>query len=131
MSTCFLCFHFCDEFRDDHAHAYQRPTGWCVRYWTPCFQCLLSRVTFAQIFLKLAPSCDFETSSRAVKTTVSTSRQIKVAPYSFLTARELVLKSRDGASFKKSTRKSRVTSTTASNSHRSSFSNHRCLFPMC
>ena len=56
---------------------------------------------------------------------------LKVAPYSFLTARELVSKSRDGASFKKSTRKSRVTSTTASNSHRSSFSNHRCSFPMC
>ena len=31
----------------------------------------------------------------------------KVAPYSFLTVRELVTKSRDGASFKKSTRKSR------------------------
>ena len=29
---------------------------------------------------------------------------LKVAPYSFLTARELVSKSRDGASFKKSTR---------------------------
>ena len=57
--------------------------------------------------------------------------RVKVAPYSFLTARELVSKSRDGASFKKSTRKSRVTSTTASNSHRSSFSNHRCSFPMC
>ena len=56
---------------------------------------------------------------------------IKVAPYSFLTARELVSKSRDGASFKKSTRKSRVTSTTASNLHRSSLSNHRCSFPMC
>ena len=72
VSTCFLCFHFCDEFRDDHAHAYQRPTGWCVRNWMPClltFQCLLSRVTFAQIFLNLSPSCDFETSSRAVKTT--------------------------------------------------------------
>ena len=55
----------------------------------------------------------------------------KVAPYSFLTARELVSKSRDGASFKKSTRKSRVTSTTASNLHRSSLSNHRCSFPMC
>ena len=35
---------------------------------------------------------------------------VKVVPYSFLTARELVSKSRDGASFKKSTRKSRVTS---------------------
>ena len=58
-------------------------------------------------------------------------REFKVAPYSFLTARELVSKSRDGASFKKSTRKSRVTSTTTSNSHRSSFSNHRCSFPMC
>ena len=32
----------------------------------------------------------------------------KVAPYSFLTARELVSKSRDGASLKKSTRKSRA-----------------------
>ena len=76
VSTCFLCFHFCDEFRDDHAHAHQRPTGWCVRNWMPClltFQCLLSRVTFAQIFLNLAPSCDFKTSSRAVKT----SRQTK------------------------------------------------------
>ena len=31
-----------------------------------------------------------------------------MAPYSFLTARELVSKSRDGASFKKSTRKSRA-----------------------
>ena len=30
----------------------------------------------------------------------------KVAPYSFLTVHELVSKSRDGASFKKSTRKS-------------------------
>ena len=56
---------------------------------------------------------------------------VKVAPYSFLTARELVLKSRDGARFKKSTRKSRATSTTASNSHWSNFSNHRCSFPMC
>jgi len=56
---------------------------------------------------------------------------VKVAPYSFLTARELVSKSRDGASFKKSTRKSRATSTTASNSHWSNFSNHRCSFPMC
>ena len=55
----------------------------------------------------------------------------KMAPYSFLTARELVSKSRDGASFKKSTRKSRATSTTASNSHWSNFSNHRCSFPMC
>ena len=36
----------------------------------------------------------------------------KVAPYSFLTARELVSKSRDGASFKKSTRKSRATRVT-------------------
>ena len=56
---------------------------------------------------------------------------LKVAPYSFLTARELVSKSRDGASFKKSSRKSRATSTTASNSHWSNFSNHRCSFPMC
>ena len=40
----------------------------------------------------------------------------KVDPYSFLTAHELVSKLRDGASFKKSTRKSRETSTTASNS---------------
>ena len=32
----------------------------------------------------------------------------KVAPYSFLTARKLASKSRDGASFKKSTRKSRA-----------------------
>ena len=56
---------------------------------------------------------------------------IKVAPYSFLSARELVSKSRDGASFKKSTRKSRATSTTASNSHWSNFSNHHCSFPMC
>ena len=56
---------------------------------------------------------------------------VKVAPYSFLTARELVSKSRYGASFKKSTRKSRATSTTASNSHWSNFSNHRCSFPMC
>jgi len=66
--------------RRPRAHAYQRPTGWCVRNWTPClltFQCLLSRVTFAQIFSKLAPSRDFETSLRAVKTTVSTSRQTK------------------------------------------------------
>ena len=55
----------------------------------------------------------------------------KVAPYSFLTARELVSKSRDGASFKKSTRKSRATLTTASNSHWSNFGNHRCSFPMC
>ena len=31
----------------------------------------------------------------------------KVAPYSFLTVREPVTKSRDGASFKKSARKSR------------------------
>ena len=37
--------------------------------------------------------------------------EFKVAPYSFLTARELVLKSRDGPSFKKSTRKSHATST--------------------
>ena len=56
---------------------------------------------------------------------------IKVAPYSFLTACELVSKSRDGASFKKSTRKSRATLTTASNSHWSNFGNHRCSFPMC
>ena len=56
---------------------------------------------------------------------------IKVAPYSFLTARELISKSRDGASFKKSARKSRATSTTASNSRWSNFSNHRCSFPMC
>ena len=41
----------------------------------------------------------------------------KVARYNFLTAHELVSKSRDGASFKKSTRKLRATSTTASNSH--------------
>ena len=33
---------------------------------------------------------------------------LKVAPYSFLTARELVSKSRDGASFKKPTRESRA-----------------------
>ena len=33
---------------------------------------------------------------------------LKVASYSFLTASELVSKSRDGASFKKSTRKSRA-----------------------
>ena len=33
---------------------------------------------------------------------------INVAPFSFLTARELVSKSRDGASLKKYTRKSRV-----------------------
>ena len=44
--------------------------------------------------------------------------RVKVAPYSFLTARELVSKSRDGASFKKSTRKSRATSTTASSTGR-------------
>ena len=31
-----------------------------------------------------------------------------MAPYSFLTVRELVLKSRDGVSFKKSTRRSHV-----------------------
>ena len=37
---------------------------------------------------------------------------LKVAPYSFLTARELVSKSRDGASFQKSTRKSRATRVT-------------------
>ena len=35
---------------------------------------------------------------------------IKVAPYSFLTTREQVSKSRNGASIKKSTRKSRATS---------------------
>ena len=40
-------------------------------------------------------------------------RVFNVVRYSFLTARELVSKSRDGAGFKKSTRKSRVTSTTA------------------
>ena len=45
---------------------------------------------------------------------------VKVAPYCFLTARELVSKSRDGASFQKSTRKLRPTSTTASNLHWSS-----------
>ena len=56
---------------------------------------------------------------------------LKVAPYRFLTARELVSKSRDGAGFKKSTRKSRATSTTASISHWSNFSNHRCSFPTC
>jgi len=33
---------------------------------------------------------------------------MKVAPYSFMTARELVSKSRDGASFKRSKRKSRA-----------------------
>ena len=55
--------------------------------------------------------------------------QFKVAPYSFLTARELVSKSRDRANFNKSTRKSRATSTTASNSHWSNFSNYRCSFP--
>ena len=33
---------------------------------------------------------------------------LKVAPYSFLTARELVSKSRDGASFNKFTRTSRA-----------------------
>ena len=52
----------------------------------------------------------------------------KVAPYSFLTARELVSKSRDDLSFKKSTRKMRATSTTASNSHWSNFSSHCCSF---
>lgn len=36
---------------------------------------------------------------------------LRVAPYSFLTTRELVLKSLDGASLKKSTRKSGATST--------------------
>ena len=41
--------------------------------------------------------------------TVFRIHKLKVAPYSFLTARELVSKSRDGASFKKSTRKSRAT----------------------
>ena len=61
----------------------------------------------------------------------SFSLSLKVAPYSFLTARELVSKSRDGASFKKSTCKSRATSTTASNSHWSNFSNHPCSYPMC
>ena len=56
---------------------------------------------------------------------------LKVAPYSFLTTHELVSKSRDGASFKKSTRKSRTISTTVNNSHWSNFRNHRCSFPMC
>ena len=51
-------------------------------------------------------------------------------PIVFLTARELVLKSRDGVSFKKSTHKSRATSTTASNSHWSNFTNHHCSFPI-
>ena len=35
---------------------------------------------------------------------------LKVAPYSFLTARKLVSKSRDGMSLKKSTHKSRTAS---------------------
>ena len=47
---------------------------------------------------------------------------IKVAPYSFMTARELVSKSRDGASFKKSARKSRaIKGTEMSTSTASSF----------
>ena len=44
--------------------------------------------------------------------TASICAKLKVAPYSFLTARELVSKSRDGAGFKKSTRKSRATRVT-------------------
>ena len=51
----------------------------------------------------------------AVNTNNGIERQndsLKVAPYSFLTVRELVSKSHDRASFKKSTRKSRATRVT-------------------
>ena len=64
-------------------------------------------------------SADYQDDTPIVK--VKGNLKLKVAPYSFLTPRELVSKSRDGASLNKSTR----------NSHCSNFSNHRCSFPMC
>ena len=57
---------------------------------------------------------------------------LKVAPDSFLTARELVSKSRNGASIKKIyALVTRSISITMSYSNLANFSSHPCSFPMC